>query len=245
MAKTKQKPVSAAQRREREKQQRQQRLSSSQNNRSQTRNKGKKQSQSNLRQWLLIGGVLAIIAIIIGVFVIFSNQQSGSPSGPAKAISQVFNAVTNVDPNVLIAVGTGGVQNPLQTLTTEQQNLLSTYDVAPYTTQSGSIPFIDIANQYIISGASYSPQDLQSLQWKDIANNLSDPTSTVGKDILGTANYMTAGICKTTHQQPGSVCNTDVIQKIEQSLGKSSVVPGGAQIAVAGYFEAVTRREEI
>ena len=68
MAKTKQKPVSAAQRREREKQQRQQRLSSNQNNRSQTRNKGKKQSQSNMRQWLLIGGVLVVIAIIIGVF---------------------------------------------------------------------------------------------------------------------------------------------------------------------------------
>ncbi len=113
MAKTKQKPVSAAQRREREKQQRQQRLSSNQNNRSQTRNKDKKQSQSNMRQWLLIGGVLVIIAIIIGVFIIFSNQQSGSPSGPAKASSQVFNAVTNVDPNVLTTVGTGGVQNPL------------------------------------------------------------------------------------------------------------------------------------
>ncbi len=350
MAKTKQKPVSAAQRRERERQQRQQRLTSTQSNRSQTRKKGPVQRQSNLRQWLLIGGVLAVIAIIIGVFVIFSNQQSGSPSGPTQASSQVFKAVTNVDPNVLTAVGTGGVQNPLhtvkgpppilvgptgkpqflyvgaeycpycaaqrwatvvalsrfgtfsklyqttssssdvypstptfsfypghyggsfytskyidfvpvetlgntqdasgnyaplQTPTTDQQNLLNTYDVPPYTTQAGSIPFIDIANHYIVTGASYSPQDLQSLQWKDIANNLSDPTSTVGKDILGTANYMTAGICMTTHQQPGSVCNTDVIQKIEQSLGKSSVVPGGEQIAVAGYFEAVTRREEI
>ncbi|HXZ03375.1 MAG TPA: hypothetical protein VEH81_01005, partial [Ktedonobacteraceae bacterium] len=115
MAKAKQKPSSAAQRREREKQQRQQRLSSNQNNRSQTRNKGKKQSESHMRQWLLIGGVLVIIAIIIGVFFIFSNQQSGNqnPSGPAKASSQVFNAVTNVDPNVLTTVGTGGVQNPL------------------------------------------------------------------------------------------------------------------------------------
>ena len=122
---------------------------------------------------------------------------------------------------------------------------MNTYDVPPYTTQSGSIPFIDIANQYIISGASYSPQDLQGLQWQDIANNLSDPTSTIGKDILGTANYMTAGICMTTHQQPGSVCNTEVIQKIEQSLAKSSIVPGGAQLAVAGHFDALTRREEI
>ena len=344
MAKTKQKPVSAAQRREREKQQRQQRLTGTQNNRSQTRKKGSVQRQSNLRQWLLIGGVLAVIAIIIGVFVIFSNQQSGSPSGPTQASSQVFHAVTNVDPTVLTAVGTGGVanplhtvqgpppilvgpsgkpqflyigaeycpycaaqrwatvvalshfgtfskliqttssssdiypstptftfypghyggsfytskyidfvpvetedqlQNPLQTPTTDQQNILNTYNVPPYTTQAGSIPFIDIANQYIISGASYSPQDLQSLQWQDIANNLSDPTSTVGKDILGTANFMTAGICMTTHQQPGSVCNTDVIQKIEQSLGKSSLMPGGAQVDVAGHLEAVIRREEI
>ena len=350
MAKTKQKPVSAAQRRERERQQRQQRLTSTQSNRSQTRKKDSLQRQSNLRQWLLIGGVLAVIAIIIGVFVIFSNQQSGSPSGPTQANSQVFKAVTNADPNVLSAVGTGGVQNPLhvvkgpppilvgptgkpqflyvgaeycpycaaerwgvvvalsrfgtfsklyqttssstdvypstptftfypghyggsfytskyidfvpvetlgnvqdtsgnytslQTPTTQQQNLLNTYDVSPYTTQAGSIPFIDIANQYIVTGASYSPQDLQSLQWQAIATNLSTPTSTVGKDILGSANYMTAGICMTTHQQPGSVCNTEVIQKIEQSLGKSSVVPGGAQIAVAGHFEAVTRREEL
>src|SRR5437870_7156797 len=257
MAKTKQKPVSATQRREREKQQRQQRLSSNQNNRSQTRNKDKKQSQSNMRQWLLIGGVLVIIAIIIGVFVIFSNQQSGSPSGSTKASSQVFNAVTNVDQNVLTTVGTGGVQNPLravkgpppilvgptgkpqflyigaeycpycaaqrwatvvalsrfgtfdklyqttsssadiypstptftfytghyggsfytskyvdfvpvetqgnvqdplQTPTADQQNLLNTYDVPPYTTQSGSIPFIDIANQYIMIGASFNVQ---------------------------------------------------------------------------------------
>lgn len=344
MAKTKQKPVSAAQRREREKQQRQQRLNSNQDNRSQARNKGKKQSQSNTRQWLLIGGVLVIIAITIGAFIILSNQQSGNPSGPTKASSQVFNAVSNVQSNVLATVGTGGVQNPLhtvkgpppilvgptgkpqflyigaeycpycaaqrwatvvalshfgtfdklyqttssstdvypstptftfytghyggsfytskyidfvpvetedqqqnplQTPTTEQQNLLNTYDVPPYTTQSGSIPFIDIANQYILIGGSFNVQDLQNLQWEDIANSLSDSTSPVAKDILGTANYMTAGICMTTHQQPGSVCNTQVIQKIEQSLGKSSISPGGAQLAVDGHFEAVTRREEI
>jgi hypothetical protein len=344
MAKTKQKSVSAARRREREKQQRQQRLGSNRDNRTQTRNKSKKQSQSNMRLSLLIGGVLVIIAIVVGAFVILSNQQSGSPSGLAKASTKVFNAVTNVDPKLLTTLGTGGVQNPLhavkgpppilvgptgkpqflyigaeycpycaaerwatvvalsrfgtfdklyqttssstdvfpstptftfytghyggpfytskyidfvpvetedqqqnplQTPTTAQQNLLSTYDAPPYTTQAGSIPFIDIANQYIITGASYNPQDLQSLQWQAIANNLSDPTSTVAKDILGTANYMTAGICVTTHQQPGSVCNTEVIQKIEQSLGKSSLMPSGAQLAVAGHFDAVTRREEI
>ncbi len=344
MAKTKQRPASAAQRREREKQQRQQRLSSNQDNRSQTRNKSKKQNQSNMRQWLLIGGVLVILAIIIGAFIFISNQQSGNPSGPTKASAQVFNAVTNVDPAVLAAVGAGGVQkplqavngsppilvgptgkpqflyigaeycpycaaqrwaavvalsrfgtfdklyqttssstdvypnsptftfytghyggsfyksnyvdfvpvetadqqqNPLQTPTTDQENLLNKYDAPPYTTTAGSIPFIDIANQYVLVGASFSAQDLQNLQWQDIATSLSDPTSAVAKDILGTANYMTAGICMTTHQQPGNVCNTDVIQKIEQSLPKSSLIPGGVQLAAAGHLDAVIRRDEI
>jgi Domain of unknown function (DUF929) len=350
MAKTKQKPVSAAQRREREKQQRQQQSGSNQNNRSQARSKSKKQNQSNMRQWLLIGGVLVIIAIIVGGFIVISNQQSGSSSGPTKASTQVFNAVTNVEPNVLATVGTGGVQNPLhavsgppsilvgptgrpqflyigaeycpycaaerwstvvalshfgtfdklyqttssssdiypstptftfytghyggsfytskyvdfapvetqgnvpdasgnyttlQTPTTEQQNILNKYDVPPYTTSAGSIPFISIANQFIMTGASYSPQDLQNLQWQDVANSLSDPTSQVAKDILGTANYMTAAICMTTHQQPGNVCNTEVIQKIEQSLPKASLVPSGAQLAVAGHLDAVIRREDV
>jgi hypothetical protein len=354
MAKTKQKPASAAQRREREKQQRQQRTASNQKSRTQSqnnRNKGKNQNQSNMRQWLLIGGALVIIAIIIGGFIFLSNQQSGgSTGGPTKASSQVFNAVTNVDPNVLVTVGTGGVQNPLhavsgpppilvgptgkpqflyigaeycpycaaqrwstivalshfgtfdklyqttssssdiypstptftfytghyggsfytskyidfvpvetqgnvqdasgnyatlQTPTTEQENILNTYDVPPYTTQAGSIPFISIANQFIMTGASYSPQDLQNLQWQDIANSLSDPTSQVAKDILGTANYMTAAICMTTHQQPGNVCSTEVIQKIEQSLPKASLVPGGSQLAIAGHVDAVIRREDI
>jgi hypothetical protein len=341
MAKAKQNTPSAAQRRDRERQQRQQRLASGQKNQSQARSKGPVKRQSNQRQWLLIGGVLAIIAVIVIAFVIVSHQQSASPSGPTKASSQVFNAVTNVDPNVLLAVGTGGVQNPLhtvkgpppvllgptgkpeffyaggeycpycaaerwsmvvalshfgtfghldqiqsaennistftfyhsaytssyvdfvpvelnsndvdssgsyatlQTPTPDQQKLINTYNAPPYS--RGGIPFISIANQYVLSGGSYDPQVLlnsnsQSLSWQDIANNLSDSTSTVAKGILGTANYMTASICMTTHQQPGSVCNTEVIQKIEQSLGKSSVLPGGSQIAVAGHLEAVTRR---
>jgi hypothetical protein len=350
MAKAKQKTPSAAQRRERERKQRQQRLAGGQNNQSQAHNKGPKQPQSNLRQWLLIGGVLAILAVIIGAFVIVSHLQSGTQSGSTQSSAQVFNVVTQVDPNVLLAVGTGGVQNPLhtvkgpppvllgptgkpeflyigaeycpfcaaqrwatvvalsrfgtfsklyqttssstdaypstptftfyparyggsfytssyidfvpvetlgneqdasgnyptlQTPTTEQENLLNTYDVSPYTTQAGSIPFIDIANQYILSGASYSPQILQGLQWQDIANSLSNSTSTVAQGILGTANYMTAGICMATHQQPANICSTNEIQKIEQSLDKPALIASGTQIAVAGHLEAAFRRETV
>jgi hypothetical protein len=40
----------------------------------------------------------------------------------------------------------------------------------------------------------------------------------VTKAIVGGANYQTAAICKLTNDQPGSVCATPEIQKIEASL---------------------------
>src|SRR5258707_4936079 len=360
MAKTKQKTPSAAQRREKERQQRQQRLAGSQNNRTpaaqaQARGRGPMQRKSSQRQRLWIGGIVALIAVIIVAFVVISRVQSppSASATPTPASSQVFKQVTQVDPNVLTAVGTGGVtnplkavngsppvltgstgkpeflymgaeycpycaaerwavvvalsrfgtfsklyqttssstdaypstptftfypghyggsfytssyidfvpvetedqqQNPLQTPTTAQQNLLNTYDAPPYTASSnaGGIPFIDIGNRYVLSGASYDPAVLRSnpknpssqpLSQQDIANNLVDSNSTVSKDILGTANYLTAAICTMTHQQPGSVCNTPGIQAIEHSLGKA-VSPGGPQIAVSGHFEAVVRRQD-
>jgi thiol-disulfide isomerase/thioredoxin len=360
MAKTKQKTPSAAQRREKERQQRQQRLAGSQNNRTpaaqaQARSRGPMQRKSSQRQWLWIGGIVALIAVIIVAFVVISRVQS-SPSTsatPTPASSQVFKQVTQVDPNVLAAVGTGGVtnplkavngsppvltgstgkpeflymgaeycpycaaerwsvvvalsrfgtfsklyqttssstdvypstptftfypghyggsfytssyidfvpvetedqqQNPLQTPTTAQQNLSNTYDAPPYTTSSnaGGIPFIDIGNRYVLSGASYDPAVLRSnpqnpssqpLSQQEIANNLVDSNSTVSKDILGSANYLTAAICTMTHQQPGSVCNTPGIQTIEHTLGKA-IGPGGPQMAVSGHFEAVVRRQD-
>src|SRR5258708_38910354 len=349
MAKSKQKIPSAAQRRDKQRQQRQQRLAGSQNNRTQAeqaqaRGRGPAQRQSNRRQWLWTGGIVALIAVIIVAFIVISRiqQSPGSASAPTLASSQVFNAVTKVDPNVLASVGTGGVQNPLkavngsppilkgptgkpeflymgaeycpycaaerwavvvalsrfgtfsklsqttssrthpypntptftfytghyggsfysssyidfvpvetedqqqnplQTPTAAQQNLLSTYDAAPYTSQAGSIPFIDFGNRYVLIGASYNAQDLANLQWQDIANDLADSNSAVSKDILGTANYLTAAISLMTQQQPGSVCSTPVIQSIEQSLGKA-VGPGGPKIAVSGHLEAGRRRQD-
>src|SRR5260221_1792308 len=355
MAKSKQKAPSAVQRRDKQRQQRQQRLAGSQNNRTQVaqaqaRSRGPAQRQSNRRQWLWTGGIVALIAVIIVAFFVISRLQSpsGSASVPTLARSEVFNVVKKVYANGVAAVGKGGVQNPvkavngsppilkgptgkpeflymgaeycpycaaerwavvvalsrfgtfsklyqtssssadvdpstptftfysalykgpvytssyidfvpvetqgnvqdssgnyptLQTPTAAQQNLLSTYDAAPYTSQAGSIPFIDFGNRYVLIGASYNAQDLANLQWQGIANDLAGSNSAVSKDILGTANYLTAGICMVTQQQPGSVCSTPVIQSIEQSLGKA-VGPGGPQIAVSGHLEAVVGRQD-
>ena len=106
----------------------------------------------------------------------------------------------------------------LQTPTAAEQQLLNTYDAAPYTTSAGSIPFIDFGNKYILSGASYNPQTLAGLNWTTIASDLADSSSAVAKNIDGTANRLTAAICKMTGDQPSSVCSAPSITSLEAGL---------------------------
>ena len=103
-------------------------------------------------------------------------------------------------------------RNPLQTPSAAQQQLVSSYD------PGGTIPFIDIANRYAISGAMYSPETIGGMSWQAVADAVKDPNSTQAKAIIGTANYMTAAICKATSDQPAAVCATATIQSLEKNL---------------------------
>ena len=105
----------------------------------------------------------------------------------------------------------------LQTPSAAQQALMNKYDVAPYTTQNGAIPFIDFGNKYVTIGSPYDPGVLAGLSWSQIATDLKNPSSTVAQAINGTANYITAAICKMTGNQPASAC-TSAVQSIEATL---------------------------
>jgi Domain of unknown function (DUF929) len=112
-----------------------------------------------------------------------------------------------------------GTYTNLETPTKAQQALLNKYDVPPYVPSgsNGAIPFVDFGNKYLIAGASYNPQVLSGLSWATIASDLKNPDSNVAKAIGGTANYMTAAICKLTNNSPASACTTE-IQSLESSL---------------------------
>jgi Domain of unknown function (DUF929) len=99
-----------------------------------------------------------------------------------------------------------GFYTVLQAPTAAQQALLNQYDAA----NQGAIPFIDYGNKFMSVGASYNPAVLSGLTWAQIADDLHDPTSTVGKSVLGTANFATAAICSLTNDQPASACTAAV-----------------------------------
>ncbi len=108
----------------------------------------------------------------------------------------------------------------LQTPTSAEASLETTYDPGdPAEDLGSSIPFIDIGNKYVEVGNQppYGPQDLQGKNWDQVAAALSQPTSTIAKDADGSANYLTAMICKLTNNQPSTAC-TPTVQDLEADL---------------------------
>ncbi|MGZ4704637.1 MAG: DUF929 family protein [Acidimicrobiales bacterium] len=115
---------------------------------------------------------------------------------------------------------------PLDTLTPDQEALITTYDAPPYVAAAskGSIPFIDFGGSYILSGASYSPQVLQGMTADEVAAALADPSSAVAQGIIGAANVMTATICILTGDQPSNVCANPAVSTLESQIRAQSKV---------------------
>jgi len=127
---------------------------------------------------------------------------------------------TPVETQTNVPDKSNGGYTALETPTKEQSALLAKYDVPPYVPSGsqGAIPFIYFGGKYIIAGASYNPQVLAGLSWSKIASEVkNNPNSDVAKAVVGTANYITAAICKMTGNQPASAC-TSTIQSLESSL---------------------------
>jgi hypothetical protein len=106
-------------------------------------------------------------------------------------------------------------RGPLQATTSAQQALWAKYD-----TSNGyqSYPFIDFGNKYVLKLPNYDPGVLAGMTWAQVAAALHDPSSPVAQGALGSANLITAAICKMTGGQPGSVCTAPGVVKASGSL---------------------------
>jgi hypothetical protein len=108
----------------------------------------------------------------------------------------------------------------LQTPTAAEQALATKYG-------TGYIPFIDIGNAYVEVGNlnPYGPQVLQGKSWSAIAAALGNPSSAIAQGALGSANYLTAAMCKLTNNQPATAC-TPAIQTLETQLAGLKATTG-------------------
>lgn len=101
-------------------------------------------------------------------------------------------------------------QNKLQTPSSTDQQLIARY--------GGSIPFLDFGNHYASTGAYYLPDIISGMSWLALADTLKQPDSAQARAIIGSANLMTAAICKINSDQPASVCSSATIQNLEKNL---------------------------
>ncbi len=112
---------------------------------------------------------------------------------------------------------------PLQKPTPAEVAIFKKYDSSNYIkgmtpAQDGSIPFLTMANKFLVSGASFTPATLTGLTRGAIASGLSDPTSPVTDAIIVSANYQTAALCSITKNQPGSVCTSSGVMAAKKAM---------------------------
>jgi hypothetical protein len=128
--------------------------------------------------------------------------------------SSKYLALQTVETNTNVYNGstTGTPYSTLQTMTPAQQAIFQKYDTSNYLPISASndysIPFITMGNQFLVSGASYSPALLSGQTQAQIAATLSSTASPIADAIIASANYQTAALCTLTHNQPSTVCTS-------------------------------------
>ncbi|HEY1763040.1 MAG TPA: DUF929 family protein [Acidimicrobiales bacterium] len=107
--------------------------------------------------------------------------------------------------------GPGGFQR-LQRMSAAQRVAFNKYN------PQGSIPFIDVGNNYVTLGASSSPSVLEGLSLSEIGSDLNRPSSAVAQAIDGSANYLIAGLCTMTQTAAPALCSTSAIRSASRSL---------------------------
>jgi hypothetical protein len=84
----------------------------------------------------------------------------------------------------------------------------SAADTKLWQAAGGGYPFLDLGGRWLLRAAPFKPSLLHGLNQDQIVATLSDPSSPIAQAVDGSANEITAGICRLTGGQPGTVCNS-------------------------------------
>ena len=164
-----------------------------------------------------IAAALGRFGTLTGTKFIHSSPTDAYPSTPTMSFhkSSYTSKYVAFDPVELYSekqdsaspTGYASLQRP----TPEQTALIDRYS-------GGAIPFVDIGNRYVVTGAQYLPSTLANMTWAQVAAAMRDPSSPVARDIDGAANMITAAICTLTHGQPAGLGNSAGVRAAAASI---------------------------
>ena len=149
-----------------------------------------------------------------GLHFIHSSSTDSYPSTPTltfykSSYTSKYLTFTPVEWYTSVA-SSPGTYPTLQAPTSAQMAIFNKYDAPPYVQSNvtGSFPFIDIGNKYLLIGAQFLPTALKGMTWSQVAAAMQNPSTSVAKDVNAAANTLTAAICKATGGKPGNVCTS-------------------------------------
>ncbi len=118
------------------------------------------------------------------------------------------------------AMTTTGTFSRIATLTPREAQLVAAYRGAlTPTAEPGSYPFVDIGNRMVTSTSGFSPAVLLHQSQSAIAGGLTQPDTTITQAVLASANFLTAGMCAATGEQPDRVCTSRGVRAAAEALG--------------------------
>jgi thiol-disulfide isomerase/thioredoxin len=186
-------------------------------------------------RWVLVAA-LSRFGTFSGLRLIHSSPTDVDPSTPTFD----FYGSSYTSPYVdFIPVEHSGPtpSSLLQPLTGVAAQVSAKYDAPPYTDAvgggSGYYPFVDVGNRYYMAGLVpwLVPSYLDGLSYAQIAAELHDPTTIIGRLWGAATNEMVAAVCSIDGGQPGAVCDSPGVQAGLKALGTSAAVPTPTSLA--------------
>ena len=108
---------------------------------------------------------------------------------------------------------TGARYLTLQRPTARQATAISSYGAG-----ADTFAFVDVANRYVLNGASFAPPVLAGLSQSQIAGDLDSPASPLTQAVVTSANQITASICAVDGDKPDAVCGSPGVLAADASL---------------------------
>lgn len=128
-------------------------------------------------------------------------------------------------------------EQTITTLNDNESSVFSQYGTCATNGESGGIPFVDIANAYVVNcGAQFSLPQIAGESWKQVASQLDMANSTVAQEIDGAANTLIAAICKVDSGQPSLVCGQSyaTVTQGDRAAAALDQPTGQENLALAG-----------
>lgn len=88
-----------------------------------------------------------------------------------------------------------------------QNAIFNKFDAPPYTPDYGSIPFVYVDGQYLVTRPLLLPAEISGMNWEQTAAALANPASNVFQHVMPQVNALTAAICRLDGGDPDAICS--------------------------------------